>query len=154
MNINRGGARPGPASAAGRSNVASSSAADAGLARGSGLFGPLARAQAPVFPPKDDDKDDKDMDSKDSKVAKAKDDGTSIDIPKDKDKNKPDSGLSNDDDTTAKSAWKPMTTKAAGDGGDFKPMGGNAKDPWDANADKGNTSAKNDTGAPNTPSGF
>jgi hypothetical protein len=42
--------------------------------------------------------------------------------------------------------------KAAGDGGDFEPMGGN-ENGWDANADA-TTPANNSTGAPKTPSGF
>jgi hypothetical protein len=42
--------------------------------------------------------------------------------------------------------------KAAGDGGDFKPMGGN-ENGFDANADA-TTPANNSTGAPKTPSGF
>lgn len=151
MSINRGFTRPSPApTGASRSNVTAPTGPDAGVARqtSSGLFGPLTRA------------------------------ATNPDIPSKGSKNKPDEGLSNDDNETAKSKAKkakdtlfdgnsPDTkpsadddkdkdkvTKDAGSGGDFKPMGGDDKNPWDANADKGENPAPNSTGAPDTPSGL
>lgn len=42
--------------------------------------------------------------------------------------------------------------QSAGSAGDFKPLKG-SKMPFDANADKGDNTAPNDTGKPNTPSG-
>lgn len=43
--------------------------------------------------------------------------------------------------------------QSAGSAGDFKPLKG-SKAPFDNNADKGENSAPNDTGKPNTPSGI
>lgn len=158
MNLNRGVARPSPAPTGGgtRSNVTSGQTArDAGVARAtaSGLFGPLTRADSnddtASSKPKTkkpgtadeglSDDDNEVAKAYDDEVAKAKGDVDKIDG------DSPDTKPGQDDD---------MVKKAAGDGGDFKPLKGDAKNPWDANSDKGNTSADNDTGAPNTPSGL
>jgi hypothetical protein len=44
--------------------------------------------------------------------------------------------------------------QSAGSAGDFTPMPGSLKDPFDSNADKGDSPAKNSTGDPETPTGI
>lgn len=63
-----------------------------------------------------------------------------------------------DDEMSKYSAENPTVENSASAGtasgpGGFEPMHGKA-DAYDANSDKGEMSAPNDSGAPNTPSGF
>lgn len=62
------------------------------------------------------------------------------------------------DDSDAKDGDAPddeqVTKGQAGSAGDFTTMPGSLSDPYDSNADKGDTPAANDTGAPKTPSGI